>query len=303
VDSAWVYLDVSRRLAILTLDPVELKDRERLIRCESEWKLKEWRKCSADKLLDDADKLRKDADKLLDDAGKLRNDADKLRYDSDLKTLSQTLHDVQCLLDDAFHTRYHRNKLLAHQLRSLVLVSVGSLTTLLLLVGISGTSPVGWSPWDWKRLLMVLLLGVLGACFSATTKMTGSDQKDKEQKDKQTKDKIPDLVSQGWVTLARIVLGATPALAAYAFLQSGVLNISNNGIGAILATGFAAGFSERWVLKLLEAWCGAEYRKEAPPPGGGAPRVVDSTGDTTRAQSLVLQAATEAHKTATQGSN
>jgi 8-oxo-dGTP pyrophosphatase MutT (NUDIX family) len=270
VDSAWVYLDVSRRLAILTLGPGELKSREWLIRCEVEQKLKEWRKCSAVKLL----------------------------KDSDPKDLSQTLYDVQWLLDDAFHTQYHRNKLLAHQLRNLVLVSACSLTSLLVLVGMSGTSPTSWGEWDWKKLLMVLLLGVLGACFSATTKMTGSGQSD--QKGNQTKDKIPDLVSKGWVTLARIVLGATPALAAYAFLQSGVLNIGDNGIGAILATAFGAGFSERWVLKLLKALSGGgEDKTEAPPPGAGTQTMVASTG----AQIRVPQAAAEAHQTATQGSN
>jgi hypothetical protein len=163
VDSAWVFLDAARRLAIFALEPGELENRQWFIRCEVKFKLKEWRKCTAIELLNEKSNV----------------------------CLAQRLHDVQWLLDDAFHTRYYKNGLLAKQLSILMIVTVCALATLLVLIGRSGTNPAGWGIWDWKSLLLVLLFGVLGACFSASTKMTRSSQADK-----QMKDRIPDLASQ-----------------------------------------------------------------------------------------------------------
>jgi hypothetical protein len=152
---------------------------------------------------------------------------------------------AQALLDDYYQNQYYKHGLVLAHMRGLVIIAMTALVTLLVLVGQTGPDLLRSDDWDWKLLLVVLLFGVLGACFSATIKVKGDT----------AKSKIPEMTAGFSITLARTVLGATPALAAYAFLRAKILTLGNSestAIPAALAIAFAAGFSERLVLRLLK---------------------------------------------------
>jgi len=53
-------------------------------------------------------------------------------------------------------------------------------------------------------------------------------------------------------TLARPVIGAVAALAIFAFLVAGLLQVNGVTPGIVLAISFAAGFSERLVMSAVE---------------------------------------------------
>jgi hypothetical protein len=222
LDGAWNALVDAQREEIPTLRGVELRNREMALRCEAVKVDSPWRRCAID--------------------GFMKEDT------TDEAERALRLAAAQGLLDDFYQTQYYRDGLLRVQMGYLVWISLSALVALLALIGWAGSDLSGWPEWDWKSLTVVLLFGVLGASFSATRKLS----------DGTGKSKVPELASNVTVTLARTVLGSTPALAAYAFLKSGIVTFVAGGgnktpMAVVLAVAFAAGFSERLVLKVLES--------------------------------------------------
>lgn len=222
LDGAWSGLLGAMRYEIPDLRGQELWNREQTLRCEAAKVLSQWRKCAIDQLMKEGEQ--------------------------DEEKRARRLESAHALLDDYYQTQYHKNGLLRDQMRNLALISLVALLALLTLIGWAGTDLTWWGDWDWKTLLVVLLFGILGASFSATRKVT----------DDSGKSKIPEMAANVSITVARTVLGATPALAAYAFLKSGILTVGSGGgnktpVPVVLAISFAAGFSERLVLKVLES--------------------------------------------------
>jgi hypothetical protein len=218
LDGAWALLLEAERTEIARLSPQELKNRERIFRSEMDKVDSRWRRDAIKHLMDDFD---------------------------DPDTLASRLGAAQGLLDDYYQNQYYKHGLVLAHMRGLIAIAITALMTLLVLIGQISPDLLRSDDWDWKLLLVVLLFGVLGACFSATIKVQGDT----------AKSKIPEMTAGFSITLARTVLGATPALAAYAFLKAKVLTIGSgesSTIPAALAVAFAAGFSERLVLRLLK---------------------------------------------------
>jgi hypothetical protein len=99
---------------------------------------------------------------------------------------------------------------------------------------------------EWKELIGVELFGMLGAGFTTAITLTKSS----------LGDKIPDQVISVFVTGLRSLIGASAALASYAFLNAKILDtvISSAITGSeagIFAVAFIAGFSERFVIKAI----------------------------------------------------
>ena len=218
LDGAWFCLQEAMRLEIPYLQPQALRNREQILLFELTKVDPSWRTSAIEELL-------------------------KQPAEDTVEDRALRLAEAQRLMDDYFQTQYYKSGMLRDHLRNLVLISFSALLILLILVGWSGTEPSQWPEFGWKTLLMILTFGILGASFSATRKISGSSGKSK----------IPELAASNWVTVARTVLGATPALAAYAFLKSGMLKISDVNLPTVLAISFAAGFSERLVLNVLES--------------------------------------------------
>ena len=219
LDGAWHNLHEAMRKEIPTLRGQELANREQILRCEVEKVQSRWRKMAIDKLTTG------------------ENDEGKR---------AQRLEAAQALLDDYYQNQYLKNSLLLGHMRNLFFISLIALATLLALLASNGPNPENWPEWDWKTLLAVLLFGVLGASFSATRKVKGDSGGSK----------IPEMAAGFSITIARTALGATPALAAYAFLKSGILTVGGGNTTSMpvaLGIAFAAGFSERLVLRVLES--------------------------------------------------
>ncbi|WP_437738647.1 hypothetical protein [Sorangium sp. So ce1335] len=140
------------------------------------------------------------------------------------------------------------SRLLREQLWTLALLA---LLVLLLLVALTATAraPVQqWPAWGCRTLLGVFSFGALGATFSAARSLKGSSPRARAHA----------RVSDARATLSRAVLGALPGLAAYAFLQSRVLNLGDADNSKAFAIAFIAGFSERLVLKVAETFAGEQ---------------------------------------------
>ena len=157
-----------------------------------------------------------------------------------------SLHVALKVRDEYSDNQYHRIWLLRDQLRNLVVIT--SVALVIFIATSTSTSLPDASPWDFRVLVAILCFGILGASFSAARSITGES----------SKSKIPEQVANKWITLARTVLGATPALAAYAFLNSNILNLGPISVEKTLAVAFVAGFSERLVLKAIETVAGKD---------------------------------------------
>jgi len=176
---------------------------------------------------------------------------------------ARRLYDALGLLHEYFDTNYYKTGILRDHMRNLLVISVAALAAFLALLGLAGTPLSSWPAWDWKTLLAVLLFGVLGASFSATRKVSGES----------ALSKVPEMWAARSTTVARTILGALPALALCAMLRSGLVQITQPDTAKLLAFAFGAGFSERFVLKVLGSFdSGAEAKPPSPgaspPPGG-----------------------------------
>jgi hypothetical protein len=154
------------------------------------------------------------------------------------------LRDALWLRDDYYENRYHRIEMQREQLSTIVLYAAVALVVILLT---NATTPgrledvVSLAPWHWRALLIVLSFGVLGASFSAARSITVKD----------LGTVIPELALSRLVTRARMLLGASLGLTAYALLLTGGLNLGAPGLATAAAAAFGGGFSEQLVLKIL----------------------------------------------------
>lgn len=110
---------------------------------------------------------------------------------------------------------------------------------------------------EWKRLIGVELFGILGAGFTTAITLTKSS----------LGDKIPDQVISVFITGLRSLIGASAALASYAFLNAKILdNVISSTVtesfAGLLAVAFIAGFSERFVIKAISELPRPEEQKE-----------------------------------------
>lgn len=274
LDGAWLHLVAALRQDIPYLRGAALWDREQVIRAETAKVQSAWRSAAIESLLEGPDGVShkpghkaKQAEEKKQGQGEDDGGAGGGNGGSDgrqaaggppsptgdAERAERLLH-VQELIDDYYQTAYYRISLVKAHYVNLLLVSVTALVALLALIGWSGADIGAWGVWDWKTLLVILLFGVLGAAFSATRKVT----------DDPSKSKIPDMAANISISISRCLLGATPALAAYAFFKSGLLTVGMIGksdgakpdaasMAFLFALAFASGFSERLVLKVLEA--------------------------------------------------
>ena len=247
LEGAWDCLHQAHRLELLGLRGQKLANEQRKLRSEVTKIDSPWRQRAIEELLGQAG---------------ISEEAQAINLEA-----------AQDLMHDYFQTRYYKNGLLRDQLRNIVLIAFTALAALLALVGLAADDPDLWPVWNWKAVLMVLLYGVLGASFSATRKITSDAGRSA----------IPERVAQGWITVARIVLGAVPALAAYAFLRAGILNIGDGNFGSVLVASFAAGFSERFVMNLLQSVNGSRGDAEKPPEPTAKPPEKDAPAATAAA--------------------
>jgi hypothetical protein len=156
------------------------------------------------------------------------------------------------LLHEHFSNEGLKRRSAEAQTRVVVGLALGAILLWLLLAGprlfalAAGAGPA----WDDPALLgSALAFGLMGASFSALTSLAG-------QASAQT---VPEQVFTYRITLARQAVGVLSAqvvvlLLASNFLQIGQLSVTPS---LVLLAAFAAGFSERLVVRALERFAGA----------------------------------------------
>jgi hypothetical protein len=155
-----------------------------------------------------------------------------------------TLQDALLYRDEYYENQYQRIAMQRDQLKILVLLALLALGAIL---GTLAAAPVdSLQRWDWRLMLVVFMFGLLGASFSAARSITTEA----------TRTTIPELLLSNWITLSRTILGAAPGLAAYAALQSDILNLGDFNAPKAFAVAFVGGFSERLVVKVVESVAG-----------------------------------------------
>lgn len=122
-----------------------------------------------------------------------------------------------------------------------------------LLLGLVGVVPLGFGagipPFDPASLAepgylaFVVLFGVLGAAVSGILPLTSELRSQR----------LPEGAATFRLAVARVAMGGAAALAVFAFLQSGLLDLGGLTPGLVLAVSFAAGFSERLVVRAVES--------------------------------------------------
>jgi hypothetical protein len=281
-DAAWAYIQAAERLEILDYDGHEIWAAQTAIRNEAEQKLSSWRaKTVADLLVGDSasreerigrlvgdfvddsptgqevaallvghcegDNVRRVAHLLQerrvprpDAAARLLMELARTHVAADRASLSV----ATLMRDEDAQNTYRR---LGWRRRQMLIV--GAVVALAL---VAVLALVVWRPISLdtqadfsseRAWLWVLVFGTLGGCLSALQSFSTSS----------TASRIPEVIHHGLLTAARPLIGAAAAMAAYVLLASGVVQFASDTNAAVLAVAFAAGFSERFVVRALES--------------------------------------------------
>jgi 8-oxo-dGTP pyrophosphatase MutT (NUDIX family) len=244
VELGWQCFNAAQRMELFGLEQLEggrLEAKAQAILHEADAKLGSWRKSTVQDLLAQSDK------------GDVT--AEEVYY------ASQILHEHHSNV-------YRRLDIVGRQFRILVIVAVlaavgwGFFAPHLVESASGGDSPEAISseveagtpespapevPLDNRALLAsVALFGIMGASVSGLLSLAKAT----------TGARIPDQLLNSWFTLTRPVIGAIAALAIHVFVLSGLLAFGEPTLRLVLAVSFAAGFSERLVVRAAESVSG-----------------------------------------------
>jgi 8-oxo-dGTP pyrophosphatase MutT (NUDIX family) len=224
-ERGWRCLKAADRFMLYGLDPERLPIEARPILAEAseeEKGLSKWRRTSIQEAL-------------CENGGKLKQKLD-----------AQDVVRAKRILDEHQDNVYQKVEILKSRLRLLCVASLAAVAAWLIeppfLPYPSSLATATTSP----RLMWlgVILSGVLGAVFSGFSSSISTDQK---------RARIPSELSTSSVTLARLSMAVAASLAAAIFLASGALNVLKPTYELMLAAAFAAGFSDRLLLRGIAA--------------------------------------------------
>jgi hypothetical protein len=226
IDCGWKYLQTARRLELAaSQDPAEINAAAIAIRKEADYKLSGWRKTAVNELLTVANGATLDAQKVRE-AAQIRDEH---------------------FNNEAYKDGLHRSSAarLAISLSAAMLALLWIAHTGYLIAATQSSTADGSL---FKVLVSLGVVGWLGATISAITNSPRAD----------LPSRIPELVSTFRVTVLRLLMGPALAVIAYFLTQTELsqaifsLKADHHGY-IILIIAFAAGFSERLVLRVIEA--------------------------------------------------
>ena len=213
-EGGWRALLAAQRKALFGLARDEMAMRAQVLREESQ-KLSSWRAKAIQMLLAVEDK--------------------------DLT--AERLTEAVALRDEYSGNQYYKILLVGDQLGVLLKLSGAALVGLLLALAFL---PSGADKLDWRLIVAILLVGILGATFSAAQSLIANSPGGK----------IPERIVNKFVTVVRAVLGATAGLAGYLFLSSRLVNvtIADDSPLAGMAIAFVFGYAgERLIVRVLSS--------------------------------------------------
>ncbi len=223
IELGWSLLNAAKRIefpGLFELDQEAFRARALGIVREAEAKLRSWRKEVVEELLLENGELKP-------------------------KVGPEEVSFASFILHEHFDNDYHKRRMARRQL-----IILGSVLTLALLAFLSYMQ--WFAPFhgfvmmmdDPRFIIAVALFGVMGAAFSGTSSIAQDA----------VSARIPEQLMESWISLARVAVGAVAAVVIYYFLLSGLLQIAESlSAGLVLAASFAAGFSERLVLRAVGA--------------------------------------------------
>jgi hypothetical protein len=237
-DRAWRSFHAVQRLelyGLLELGPEAFRARAASLRAECAQKLRSWRKSHAEDLF----RAARDHDGKVTDAE------------------FAAAREASLLLDvhfgnEALKQRASRSQAIV--LEALMLLAIAAWMVLAFQRPLDPEALARFN--DRPLMLSVLAFGLLGAGFSALISLG-------TQSAAQT---IPEQAFTYRITLARQVVGVVSALATALLLTSGFITIGKfePTVALVLVGAFAAGFSERLVLRALERFAGPVDSRKTP---------------------------------------
>lgn len=242
-ERAWRSFLAAQRLALHGLrdvGPEAFRARAASLRAECSQKLRSWRKSQAEDLFRASAR----------DHGGAVTDAE-----------FAAANEAALLLDMHFVNEALKRRAALSQTLVLVTLTLLAVAAWLVLTLRLPLDPEAVAKFGDRRLLLsVLVFGLLGAGFSALISLG-------TQSAAQT---IPEQAFTYRITLARQVVGLVSALAIYMLLTTGFVKIGkfDPTVALVLLGAFAAGFSERLVLRALERFSAAA--------DGGKPAAADA---------------------------
>jgi hypothetical protein len=227
LELGWRLFKGAHRIGLYCLTQEQLQVQATAIYEEAKKKLDSWRKEAIVRIL-------------TDDCGKLK---------PCLKAC-EVFH-AAYILDEYHNNEYHKLRAFKSQLKILAPVALGAaalwmgLSAFLIHAPIDAPIDVLKASGDLWYFVSVLLFGVMGAAISGFLSLSSGP----------TKHRIPEQLASHLVLLARLVIGGVSALVVYVFLISGILQLGPGDLkpGLVLAASFVAGFSERLVVRAVEA--------------------------------------------------
>ena len=152
------------------------------------------------------------------------------------------------ILYEHYDNLYHKLGAIRRQMTILALTGLLALLTTLLRVAyglpLAGDAVKVEDP---QFVVSVALFGLMGASLSGIFSLASGS----------IGVRIPERLLNSWISVSRLVTGAVAALVVYNFLISGLLQVGDETTsGLILAVSFAAGFSERLVVRAVETVTG-----------------------------------------------
>lgn len=238
-ETGWRCFLASQRMELFGLDEWNkeaLKVKGGAILCEGKEKLTSWRKRAVEDLLAE------------ENAGESKNDRHRFSEEKAAKVFN--VFEASLILHGHYSNVHQKLRTLREQFTNLAIVAglAAALWAVVVLpmFGIQGNLGEG------RLIPSVILFGVMGAAMSGILSLSRDS----------TKARIPDLLVRGWIIVVRPVVGALSALAVYLFLISGILQLGQLSPGLILAFSFAAGFSERLVVRTMSKFTPEKERTE-----------------------------------------
>lgn len=231
VDCGWKHLQAAERLKLMCAGHAEVKAVAVVIRAEAD-KLNAWRK---------------------------RASQDLLLIDSDHPYDRHRVLQAALVRDEHYNNQAHKDAIRRHLAEWLAVALFVGLVALLILAGFGMLDRIlpppaaGVArPDHFAAIIVMAVMGVLGAAFSAAISVGPPDGKSR----------IPETLYSTQVTWLRLLIGPVSAIVAYFAIQSNlykeVLSLPRPEGFALLLVGFGFGFSERWVLRLVEAVVGKD---------------------------------------------
>lgn len=178
--------------------------------------------------------------------------ADKVgRLEKDENLSVAEVREARYLLDREHQQTHLKRRYVQEQFSGLILVGVVSLT-LFVIVTLVGNYLVGSSISPFQAgarlqswfIVYVLLAGTIGASLFGIVSSIKTDPRVQS---------LPQTISSGWMVVGRVLLGAISAFVLFLFIRSDIVNLSGNSEALILLIALAAGYSERFAPKALDA--------------------------------------------------